>query len=159
MIANIRKKLTTKVILDNSNEQNPNKQKYLSVVTELLGAWSNVISDIKTNMNGTSKEFIKTILVPLHIRVIESVSECITSFKNDKDLETWVIRLMNVTVQSDTTVYNYSNDVLVSDNERNNSLHDNCNIQTVDSILSQVANMKFIIHKFYGNIFYTIISI
>ena len=138
MIANIRKKLTTKVILDNSEHTNPNKQKYLSVVTELLGTWSNVISDIKTHMNGASKEFIKTILLPLNIRVIESVSECIKSFKNEKDLETWVVRLMYLS--SDNS----------SDNEGN--IHD-YNIQTIDSIITQVANMKTVIHKFYGNSF------
>jgi hypothetical protein len=134
LITSARKRLKTKIALNDENSQFQHGQRYLHLFIELLGTWSNMITHI--NHFGFSKEMIPLLLSSLHNRIIEMSFECFLTFKSDKDIDNWVIRAnnFNTGTESDQTTINLS---------------------ALDGLLSQIAMMRKIINQHYLFLFHS----
>jgi hypothetical protein len=135
LITSARKRLKTKIALNDENSQFQHGQRYLHLFIELLGTWSNMITHI--NQYGFSKEMIPLLLSSLHNRIIEMSFECFLTFKSDKDIENWVIRANNINAgiegEEQTTI----------------------NLSALDGLLSQIAMMRKIINQHYLFLFHS----
>ena len=75
---------TVKTALDGSQQHS---QRHLQTLIELLGGWSNLISEAAEQ--GLAPATLVLALAPLHERVMETAMECCAKFKEDKHINSW----------------------------------------------------------------------
>lgn len=149
LITSSRKRLKAKTALDNETSIQ-HGQRYVHIFLELLGNWSNIIINL---MNyGFSKEIIQLILQPLHIRIIEMAKECFLIMKQDKDLDSWCIKLMQSSFSSSS-----SNDKDESNKDNSNDFL--INLTTLDNFTIQLSTMRNIINQHYLFLFHTFLPL
>ena len=120
IIAACRKRLVSKAALD-SDASYQHGQRHLHTLIELLGSWSNVVAQCV--QFEFSRSLTRQILSPLYTRIIEASTECVQTFKRDKELESWTVRLLDEAVE--------------------------CNVGGLDALVEQVAAMKGMLHQHY----------
>jgi hypothetical protein len=121
VIAGCRKRLVTKAALDSEASYQHN-QRHLNTLIELLGSWSNIVAQCSDF--GFSRSLTRQILSPLYTRIVEASVECFKTFKRDKELDQWSVRLLDETAE--------------------------CNVGSLDFLVSQVAAMKSMVHQHYA---------
>jgi hypothetical protein len=121
VIAACRKRLVTKAALDSEASYQHN-QRHLNTLIELLGSWSNIVAQCSDF--GFSRSLTRQILSPLYTRIVEASVECFKTFKRDKELDQWSVRLLDETAE--------------------------CNVGSLDFLVSQVAAMKSMVHQHYA---------
>jgi hypothetical protein len=128
LITTSRKRISTKTSLDGEKTL-IHSQRYLSTLLELLGTWSNIISDCECM--GLSYATLAAIISPLHDRVMEMSVECFNRLKEDKNIQSWIERLQEKNALGET----------VSDSTP-------LNIISLDAIIAQVSSMRSLIHQY-----------
>jgi hypothetical protein len=129
LIAATRKKLVSKAALDNEASQQ-HGQRHLNAFIDLLGSWSNIINEIHNLY--LSKAMVYIVLSPLYTRISESAYECFNVFKQDKDLDQLIKKLINSVDKEEI------------------------NLNTLDVLISQLSAFRDILNryfKFIENIF------
>lgn len=130
---------TTSAISSTSDLPEIAGQKHLTLFIELLGHWSNIIT---TLMNyGFSKEMTASLLIPLHSRIIEMALECFRTWKNDKDIDSWCVKVLSI--ERGGGGGGGGEDVL--------GIH----IDVLDGLLNQIALMRNILNQHYLFLFHT----
>lgn len=120
IIAACRKRLASKAALD-SEASYQHHQRHLNALIEVLGTWSNVVA--QCTEFGFSRSLTRQILSPLYTRIVEASQECFKAFKRDKELDQWSSRLLDESVE--------------------------CNVASLDSLVSQVAAFRSMVHQHY----------
>ena len=135
IITTIRKKLVSKVSLDADSSVN-HGQRHLNSLLELLGKWSNMVDEIRSLHWGISSTLFRLTISQLHDRVVEMALECFLKFREDKQLDSWHIRVS----ESCSTGSSFS-------------------ITALDFLLSQMSAMRDIIQQYYRFLHKSFLSI
>ena len=125
IITAIRKKLVSKVSLD-ADSSAQHGQRHLNSVLELLGKWSNMVDEIRSLHWGISSTLFRLTISQLHDRVVEMALECFLKFREDKQLDSWHLRV----TESASSGNSFS-------------------ITALDFLLSQMSAMRDIIQQYY----------
>ncbi len=104
-------------------------QRYLLILMDLLGTWSNIIQDLLQYR--FSKDMLQYTLGTLYQRVMEMTYDCYRIFETDKDLPSYCRKCLDI----------------------NN--HYDINLNSLDNILGQLSKMKSILISHYQYLFYT----
>ena len=127
IITAIRKKLVTKVSVSLDSETSAQHgQRHLNSLLELLGLWSNMIDHIRSLHYYISGTLLRIIITQLHSRIIEMALECFQKFREDKQIDSWHIRIIE------------------SENGKNTF-----SISALDFLLSQMSAMREIVQQYY----------
>jgi hypothetical protein len=121
VIAAARKRLATKAALD-SEASYQHSQRHLNTLVELLGTWSNIVAQCRDF--GFSRTLTKLILSPLYSRIVEAAVETFRTFKKDKELDQWSVRLLDEGAE--------------------------CNVASLDGLVAQVATFRTMLHQHYA---------
>lgn len=127
IITNYRKQLRNKILLisDSNNEHN---QRYLNVLIELLGSWSNILSEILEY--SLPNNILLNCINPFHLRIIEASFDCFEEFKIDKKLEIWSTKFLSY------------------DSNGIQSINETINLTALDQILSQLVSMRLVVGQY-----------
>ena len=129
MITTIRKKLVSKVALD-ADSSSQHGQRHLNSLLELLGIWSNMVDHIRNSNWGISGTVFRLTISQLHERVIEMALECFLKFREDKQLDSWHVRIMEASNSDGVSSGSFS-------------------IIALDFLLSQMSAMREIVQQYY----------
>ena len=100
IITNCRQRLRSKAALGSESSIH-HGSRHLNTLIELLGSWSNIISELLDY--GISAEVLYICISPLHTRIAEASFGCFESFREDKNLESLFTRLMTQSHQHHST--------------------------------------------------------
>jgi hypothetical protein len=132
IITNCRQRLRSKAALDSESSIH-HGSRHLNALVELLGSWSNIISEILEYE--LSLEVLHMCISPLHNRIAEASFDCFESFREDKNLESLFGRLI---ASQNSTISKAGNSEVSS----------RLNISSLDYQVSQLADMRGVVQQY-----------
>ena len=143
MITTCRKQLRSKAALD-ADSSYQHSQRHLNAMVELVGGWSNIVADLA--QLDISDNVLNLCVSPLHVRVAETAFDCFNEFKEDKHIDSWYNKAMQVNAPPPTATPHSS--VAASRAAPPSSSSSSFNLSVLDYIISQLSAMRILISQY-----------